>query len=89
MKKLLYLFLFLTLILIGCSESVVDKNNGDTTIEDNTPINPPTITFKVREVWQSKLSWNRDNLTFTYNREMCSVTENTLYPYSYSDLTAF
>ena len=89
MKKLLYLFLFLTLILIGCSESVVDKNNGDTTIEDNTPINPPTITFKVREVWQSKLSWNRDNLTFTYNREMCSVTENTLYPYSYSDLTGF
>ena len=89
MKKLLYLFLFLTLILIGCSESAVDKNNGDTTIEDNTTINPPTITFTLRELWHSKLTWDKDNSIFSYNREMCSLEENTLAPISQGDLTGF
>ena len=89
MKKLLYLFLFLTLILIGCSESAVDKNNGDTTIEDNTPINPPTITFTLKEIWKSKLIWDKNNTVYQYDRNVCGNKTPTILAPSNSDLTGF
>lgn len=82
MKKLLYLLL--AIVFIKCSDSSVDNVEN---IE--TPPPSPTITFKVREVWGSKLSWNKDNLRFTYDRQMCSVTENTLNPNSQSEITGF
>jgi hypothetical protein len=89
MKKLLYLFLFLTLILIGCSESAVDKNNGDTTIEDNTPINPPTITFTLREIWKSKLIWDKSNTGYDDDRVFCGNKTPTVFAPSNSDITGF
>ena len=81
MKKVLYLFL--AIMLIECSDS------SDNNVENIETPPPPTITFKVREVWGSKFSWNKDNLIFQYDRNMCSVTGNTLMAYSSSNLTGF
>jgi hypothetical protein len=84
MKKILYLFL--TVALIGCSSN--DNIVEDSEDSDITP-QPTTITFTVREVWKSKLTWDKTNTIFSYNREMCSLEENTLAPISQSDLTGF
>jgi hypothetical protein len=79
MKNLLYLFFAIT--LLGCS------SNDDT---NDVIIPPATITFTLREIWKPKVSWDRYNLDFTYNREICSLTENTLAPeYTGNDLTGF
>jgi hypothetical protein len=81
MKYLLYLFFAIT--LLGCSSN--DNNIEDIEITPSTP----TITFTVREVWASKLTWDYDNTVYDYDREICGVVEPTLAPNGGSDLTGF